>query len=264
MGDKTVVLIGTLDTKGDEYAFLRQRLELHGVRTLLIDVGTGGRPRIEPDIDRHGVVAALDLDPSIVEAATDRGQAVSLMADAAAVLAAGDTRAHVGASDVTSMASVTDIAGVNFISARILANAAAAIAGMVNAPDVELPERRRLIGATMFGVTTQCVTTAREAREETGYEVLVWKQSDSVRHNSVSFGRVTETARPGRTCVTMAANGHPAPAIKGVVRKVDGLIEGIRTESTCARDRRVSGRRMGARRSLCRPSVAEDAVRQLC
>jgi uncharacterized protein (UPF0261 family) len=72
------------------------------------------------------------------------------------------------------MASVTDVAGVNSISGRILANAAAAMAGMVQAPPVELAEQRRLVGATMFGVTTPCVTAAREELERRGYEVLVF------------------------------------------------------------------------------------------
>ena len=48
-------------------------------------------------------------------------------------MAAGDTRDYVGGSDVTLMASVTDVAGINSISGRILANAAAAMAGMVQA-----------------------------------------------------------------------------------------------------------------------------------
>jgi uncharacterized protein (UPF0261 family) len=89
-------------------------------------------------------------------------------------MAAGDTRDYVGGVDVTLMASVTDVAGLNSISARILANAAAAMAGMVGAPPVELGEQRPLIGATMFGVTTPCVTRAREALEARGYEVLVF------------------------------------------------------------------------------------------
>src|SRR5206468_7884243 len=70
--------------------------------------------------------------------------------------------------------SVVDIAGINPISERILANAAAAIAGMAQ---IELPERdgsKPLIGATMFGVTTPCVTAARERLENLGYEVLVF------------------------------------------------------------------------------------------
>ena len=72
------------------------------------------------------------------------------------------------------MASVIDVAGVNTISARILANAAAAMAGMVTAPPVELGETRPLVAATMFGVTTQCVTAAREELEARGYEVLTF------------------------------------------------------------------------------------------
>src|SRR5206468_12490044 len=89
-------------------------------------------------------------------------------------VAAGDTRDYIGGSDIALMASVTDVAGINSISGRILANAAAAMAGMVSAPRVELPEQRPLIAATMFGVTTSCVTSAREALEQRGYEVLVF------------------------------------------------------------------------------------------
>ena len=73
------------------------------------------------------------------------------------------------------MASVTDVAGINSISAQILANAAAAMAGMVQAPPVEVQdEQRPLVAATMFGVTTPCVTHAREALEARGYEVLTF------------------------------------------------------------------------------------------
>jgi uncharacterized protein (UPF0261 family) len=89
-------------------------------------------------------------------------------------MAAGNTADYVGAADVTMMASVTDVAGVNSISARILANAAAAMAGMVQAPPVELGETKPLIGATMFGVTTPSVTHARERLEARGYEVLTF------------------------------------------------------------------------------------------
>jgi uncharacterized protein (UPF0261 family) len=69
---------------------------------------------------------------------------------------------------------VADVAGVNSVSARVLANAAAAMAGMVKAPPVALSEERPLVGATMFGVTTPCVTRAREQLEARGYEVLVF------------------------------------------------------------------------------------------
>jgi uncharacterized protein (UPF0261 family) len=212
----TVLLIGTLDTKGNELAFVRSRLVAAGVDVLVADAGTLAPPAgLEPNVTREDLAAEIGAD---MEALTDRGAAVSAMADAAAALArrlhaegridgvlgaggsgntaiataamralpvgvpklmvstmaAGDTRDYVGGVDVTLMASVTDVAGVNSISARILANAAAAMAGMVGAPPVELGEQRPLIGATMFGVTTPCVTRAREGLEARGYEVLVF------------------------------------------------------------------------------------------
>jgi uncharacterized protein (UPF0261 family) len=72
------------------------------------------------------------------------------------------------------MYSVVDISGINRISAQILTNAAGAIAGMAKATVPERSGERPLIGATMFGVTTPCVTCARERLEELGYEVLVF------------------------------------------------------------------------------------------
>jgi uncharacterized protein (UPF0261 family) len=89
-------------------------------------------------------------------------------------MAAGDTRDYMGARDVTMMAAVADVAGINAVSARVLANAAAAMAGMVQAPPVELAEERPLVGASMFGVTTPCVTAAREELEALGYEPVVF------------------------------------------------------------------------------------------
>jgi uncharacterized protein (UPF0261 family) len=88
--------------------------------------------------------------------------------------ASGDTRAYVAESDLVLFPSVTDVAGVNRLSARILANAAAALAGMVMAPPVAVPADRPLVAASMFGVTTPCVTAARGLLEKAGYEVLVF------------------------------------------------------------------------------------------
>jgi uncharacterized protein (UPF0261 family) len=217
-GPPTVLLIGTLDTKGEEYGFLRDRLREAGVDVLLADVGTLEPPGVEADIGREEVAAGTGADLTALADARDRGAAVTAMADAAAVLArrlheegriqgvlaaggsgntaiatramqalpvgvpklmvstmaAGDTRDYVGARDVAMMASVADVAGVNQVSARVLANAAAAMAGMVSAPPVTLAEERPLVGATMFGVTTPCVTVAREELARRGYEPVVF------------------------------------------------------------------------------------------
>ncbi|HEV3407468.1 MAG TPA: Tm-1-like ATP-binding domain-containing protein, partial [Gaiellaceae bacterium] len=89
-------------------------------------------------------------------------------------LASGDTRPYVGALDVTMTYSVVDIAGLNQVSRRIIANAAGAIAGMAAADPGAVDDGKPLVGATMFGVTTPCVDRARERLEELGYEVLVF------------------------------------------------------------------------------------------
>jgi len=212
----TVVLVGTLDTKGHEYAFLRDRVREQGADVLLVDAGVF-EPQIEPDISREEVARAGGADAAELAAGGDRGAAVAAMARGAeatlkrlheegrldavlglggsggssiataamralpvgvpklmvSTLASGDTRPYVGAVDVTMMYSVVDISGVNSISARIMANAAGAIAGMAKAR-VPAMKERPLVGATMFGVTTPCVTRARERLEELGYEALVF------------------------------------------------------------------------------------------
>jgi uncharacterized protein (UPF0261 family) len=91
-------------------------------------------------------------------------------------MASGDTRPYVGTKDITMMYSVVDVAGINRLSRRILANAAGAICGMVEAREAGAPtgEEKPLIAATMFGVTTPCVTRARELLEANGFEVLVF------------------------------------------------------------------------------------------
>jgi uncharacterized protein (UPF0261 family) len=89
-------------------------------------------------------------------------------------VAAGDTRPYVGGKDIALMYSVVDVAGINSVSRPILANAAAAIAGMVSATLPPPAPGRPIVAATMFGVTTPAVEAARARLEELGYEVLVF------------------------------------------------------------------------------------------
>ncbi len=214
----TVVLLGTLDTKGDEYAYLRSLLSGHGVETIMIDAGVLSEPRAAADVTREEVAQAAGADVRTLADAGDRGAAMETMARGAAkivkglhaegrldgilalggsggtavateamralpvgvpklmisTMASGDTRPYVGATDVTMTYSVVDISGINAVSARILANAAAAMAGMASAEPPTVEGGKPLVGATMFGVTTPCVTAARERLEGLGYEVLVF------------------------------------------------------------------------------------------
>ena len=72
-------------------------------------------------------------------------------------MASGNVASYVGASDVTMVYSITDMAGLNRISCRVLGNAAHAIAGMVLYPVPPVTQERLALGLTMFGVTTACV-----------------------------------------------------------------------------------------------------------
>ena len=55
---KTIAVLVTLDTKGDEASYLREQLEALGARALLVDVGVIGAPAIAADISREQVAAA--------------------------------------------------------------------------------------------------------------------------------------------------------------------------------------------------------------
>jgi uncharacterized protein (UPF0261 family) len=71
--------------------------------------------------------------------------------------------------------SVVDILGLNRISRSVLDSAARAMAGLVSlAPAPDSADDRRLVAATMFGVTTPCVERAKQRLEEAGFEVLVF------------------------------------------------------------------------------------------
>jgi uncharacterized protein (UPF0261 family) len=48
----TIAVLGTLDTKGHEHAYLADRIRARGHQALLIDVGTLAPPQIQPDIHR--------------------------------------------------------------------------------------------------------------------------------------------------------------------------------------------------------------------
>jgi len=100
-------------------------------------------------------------------------------------LAAGDTGPYVGTKDLTLMYSVVDVAGLNRVLSRILANAAGAIIGML---ETEVPDRAELplIAASMFGNTTRCVDQARRILEQEGFEVLVF-------HATGTGGRTMES-----------------------------------------------------------------------
>ncbi len=215
---KTIAVVATLDTKGVEAQFIKERIEGAGLGAAVVDAGVLGKAPFRADVPRETVAQAAGTTLDRLVSEKDRGKSMTAMAEGAAkvvrglfeagkihgvlsiggsagttigtsamralpigfpkvmvsTLASGDTRPYVGIKDITMMYSVVDIAGLNRLSRQILANAAAAVCAMAQADLPPVAEERPLVAATMFGVTTPCVTKAREILEKNGFEVLVF------------------------------------------------------------------------------------------
>lgn len=80
----TIAVLGTLDTKGHEHAYVAEIIRARGHQTLLIDTGSGDAPQVKPDVTREQVAAVGNVDLAGICARKDRGEAVTAMAGAAA------------------------------------------------------------------------------------------------------------------------------------------------------------------------------------
>ena len=108
----TILLIGTLDTKGMEFAFVRDLIVERGHQTIVIDAGISAEPVFPPDITAEAVAEAGGTTLTYLREAQDRGAAISAMSAGAAKLtaqlyAAGqiDGILSLGGSGGTSIAS---------------------------------------------------------------------------------------------------------------------------------------------------------------
>lgn len=83
-----VLIVGTLDTKGQELGFVRGLLQARGLETLVIDAGALGEPAFAPDIDREEVFRRAGTSADEVRRRADRGAAVTEAARGVASLVA--------------------------------------------------------------------------------------------------------------------------------------------------------------------------------
>ena len=90
----TVVLVGTLDTKGSEYAFLAGRIREHGVDVVLVDAGVMGEPLASPDVTREEVAAAAGVRTALMLVEADQGG----MAAIARLVVTGRLRPRIAAT----------------------------------------------------------------------------------------------------------------------------------------------------------------------
>jgi len=82
----SIAVLGTLDTKGEEHAFVAEIIRQRGHTPVLIDVGTDAAPRVTPAITRDEVAQRAALDLAALVQRHDRGECVAAMGAAAATV----------------------------------------------------------------------------------------------------------------------------------------------------------------------------------
>ncbi len=207
-----VYVVGTFDTKGEELRYVADLVRRAGASVTTVDVGTK-RGEGEVDVSAQEVashhpegqdaVFSDDRGEAVGAMATAFEHFIQTKNDVAGMLglggsggtalvtpamrtlkvgvpkvvvstvASGNVAPYVGPSDICMMYSVTDVAGLNRISRRVLGNAAHAVAGMVANQVPQVEESKPAVGITMFGVTTPCAEAVRE-RLENDYDCLVF------------------------------------------------------------------------------------------
>ena len=83
---KTVVLVGSLDTKGEEFAFVRELIAREGLETITVDFGVMGEPAFAPDISREEVAAAAGADLAYLASGEHKDEAMAAMGNGLAVV----------------------------------------------------------------------------------------------------------------------------------------------------------------------------------
>lgn len=211
--NRRVFVAATYDTKGHEAEYVVDLLKREGLDVVSVDVSTTGAAsaaqvqaeevaRSHPGGaqavftgDRGTAIAAMALAferyaagngaiGALLGLGGSGGTALITPAMRAlpigtpklmvSTMASGNVAPYVGPSDIAMMYSVTDVAGLNRISRRVLANAAGAIGGAFRQAGIAIEDDGRpAVGITMFGVTTACVQQVTPLLESR-YDCLVF------------------------------------------------------------------------------------------
>jgi uncharacterized protein (UPF0261 family)/ABC-type branched-subunit amino acid transport system ATPase component len=209
---RAAYIAGTFDTKARDLLFIKSCLDRQRLRTITVDLSTSRKPSpaaISPtEVARHhpkgsgavftgdrgsavagmaeaftrfiakrrdvgGIISAGGSGGTALVTPAMRSLPVGVPKVMVSTVASGNVRQYVGPSDICMMYSVTDVAGINRISASVLSNAAHALAGMIGFRQEADRARLPAIGLTMFGVTTPCVQAVAKALKAR-YDCLVF------------------------------------------------------------------------------------------
>lgn len=232
---KTILCIGTLDTKGSELQYVKELIEKRGHTALVMDISSLGEAPFTPDITAEEVARSAGSTIHEVRSFREAGPAAGIMTSGAIKIAKdlynsgkfhgvislgggmgsaiasavmrelpvgvpkfmlssqkivqAGIKEYVGTKDIATMPSIGDIAGLNRLTTKALSNAASAVIGMVEAPEVEVAEKL-LVFMTMLGTTTSCGLKVKSLLEDKGFEVVVFH---TIGIGGKSFEELIET-----------------------------------------------------------------------
>jgi uncharacterized protein (UPF0261 family) len=219
----TIAILATLDTKGEEVAYMKGLLEAQGYGAMIVDVGPLGPPGLPPDVSsdevarlsggelpdlvktlpRDGLMEAMGTGAAklllklyqekkihgIVGIGGNQGTAIASMAMRAlpfgfpkylvSTVASGNIRPYVGCKDIGMVFSVGDLlGGPNAVTRSVLANAVAAVVGMVeHGASVTITPEERTVAVTALGNTEPAVREAVKLLHGRGFQVIPFHAS---------------------------------------------------------------------------------------
>ena len=207
-----VLLVSTLDSKGDEVAFLKKQLDARGRSVCVMDVGTAGFPRIPGDVTRESVTRRSKIPVD----GDGPAEALKAMASGATAIVkdlfnAGEISAIAGVgggkgagvfhqitrglpygfpkvlvtsarpallaeiattSDTILLPTIVDLMGINRFTRAVLINAANMLSGLEWADELSRPGKT--VAVTAFGVTTPAVQSVMSRLEGSNVTVIVF------------------------------------------------------------------------------------------
>jgi uncharacterized protein (UPF0261 family) len=220
---KTILLIATFDTKGEEALFLKERIENRGLSILTMDAGilaptppwvnidqqeVAGRGGVAFDhlksLDKgscilnmirgaealcrefydqgrfQGVISIGGAQGTDIGTAAMRSLPIGVPRLMVSTVASGRAMfgPYVGTKDIAMMHSVADLQGLNFLTRRILENAAGAICGMVEGPQAHPMRAQGIpVALSMLGTTTPGALRCKKILEQRNFEVVSFHQN---------------------------------------------------------------------------------------
>jgi uncharacterized protein (UPF0261 family) len=203
---KSVAIVGTLDSKGEEHLFLKEVIESKGYTTVTIDVGTTGLSNFPPEFSVSKLITTEEMERShMVQAIIEKAREIVLdlyhKGEIGAIISAGggtgtfmgtsimkilplgvpkfmvstvasrDMSQTIGTKDITIMHSVVDMLGLNSISRVILTRAAGAVCGMMSTSYSGGKTFPR-VALSLFGFVTQAAESIKAILEENDFEVI--------------------------------------------------------------------------------------------